>query len=73
MRPRTRSIADVLRGGLPTYVSRHLMYTRWSKLIYNLMNGLSAATGLPQPELVRAEAGALLAVRTLQEGYQVAR
>ena len=73
IRPRTRQVVSVLRGGLPTYVSRHLMRTRWSKLIYNLMNGLSAATGLLQPELVRTPAGARLAVRTLQEGYRVAR
>lgn len=73
VRPRTRAVAAVLRGGLATYVSPHLMRTRWSKLIYNLINGLSAATGLLQPELVRTEAGALLAVRTLQEGYRVAR
>lgn len=73
VRPRTHQVVSVLRGGLPTYVSRHLMRTRWSKLIYNLINGLSAATGLLQPELVRTEAGALLAVRTLQEGYHVAR
>lgn len=73
VRPRTHRVVAVLRGGLPTFVSRHLMHTRWSKLIYNLINGLSAATGLLQPELVRTEAGARLAVRTLQEGYRVAR
>jgi 2-dehydropantoate 2-reductase len=73
VRPRTHQVVAVLRGGLPTYMSRRLLRTRWSKLIYNLMNGLSAATGLPQPELVRRPGGAQLAVRTLQEGYRVAR
>lgn len=72
-RPRTHDVAALLRGALPTYLSRHLMRTRWSKLLYNLINGLSAATGLVQPELVRTDVGTLLAVRTLQEGYRVAR
>jgi 2-dehydropantoate 2-reductase len=72
-RERTREIVQALRAGLPVYLTRHLERTRWSKLIYNLMNGVSAATGLTQPELVRLPAGALVSVRTLREGYRVAR
>lgn len=73
VRARTRQVAAALGEGLPTYVSRHLPRTRWSKLIYNLNNGLSAATGLTLPEIARTEQGSLLSVRLMREGYRVAR
>lgn len=73
VRPRTRQVAAALSDGLPTYLSRHIERTRWSKLIYNLNNGLSAATGLTLPEIARTELGTLLSVRLMREGYQVAR
>ncbi len=73
VRTRTRQVAAALRDGLPTYVSKHLTRTRWSKLVYNLNNGLSAATGLTLPEIARTELGSLLSVRMMREGYRVAR
>lgn len=73
VRSRTREVAAALSEGLPTYVSRHLTRTRWSKLIYNLNNGLSAATGLTLPEIARTPHGSLLSVRLMREGYRVAR
>jgi len=71
--PRTRHLAHELRKALPTYVARNLERTRWSKLIYNLINGVSAATGLTQPEIMRTSEGLDIVVRTFKEGYRVAR
>lgn len=73
VQPRTCVVANALRDGLPTYISHHLTRTRWSKLIYNLNNGLSAATGLSLPEIARTESGVRLSVRLMREGYRVAR
>lgn len=73
VRSRTREVATALAAGLPTYVSRHLTRTRWSKLIYNLNNGLGAATGLTLPEIARTREGVRLSVRLMREGYAVAR
>lgn len=73
VRARTREVAAALGAGLPTYVSRHLTRTRWSKLVYNLNNGLSAATGMTLPEIARTPDGVRLSVRLMREGYAVAR
>lgn len=73
VRARTREVAAALNAGVPTFISRHLVGTRWSKLIYNLNNGLSAATGLTLPEIARAPGGIRLSVRLMREGYRVAR
>lgn len=70
---RTHMIARVLRGALPTYVTRHLERVRWSKLISNLNNALCAATGLALPALMRRPNGVPLALRVMREGCAVAR
>jgi 2-dehydropantoate 2-reductase len=70
---RTRAIARVLGGAVPTYLTRHLARVRWSKLITNLNNALCAATGLPLAEIVRAPCGPTLAIRLMKEGAIVAR
>ena len=70
---RTHEIARTLRSALPTYHTHNLERTRWSKLIYNLINGVSAATGLTQPEIIRSPAGLDIVVHIFKEGYLVAR
>lgn len=70
---RTREVAQVLRGALPTYVTHHLMRVRWSKLISNLNNALCAATGLALPDLLHQRAGPLLSLRVMREACTVAR
>ena len=70
---RTRAIARVLGGAVPTYLTRHLARVRWSKLIANLNNALCAATGLPLAEIVHAPCGPTLAIRLMKEGSLVAR
>ena len=71
--PRTRAIAGVLGGAVPTYVTRHLARVRWSKLISNLNNALCAATGLSLAEIVHAPCGPALVTRLMKEGSMVAR
>jgi 2-dehydropantoate 2-reductase len=73
VRVRTREVARVLRGALPTHMTRHLDRVRWSKLISNLNNGLCAATGLALPELMRQPEGPRLALRVMREGRVVTR
>jgi 2-dehydropantoate 2-reductase len=70
---RTRAIARVLGGAVPTYLTQHLARVRWSKLIANLNNALCAATGLPLAEIVHAPCGPTLAIRLMKEGSLVAR
>jgi 2-dehydropantoate 2-reductase len=70
---RTRAIARMLGDVVPTYITRDLQRARWTKLISNLNNGLCAATGLTLPELAASPAGRLLSLRTMKEGYRVAR
>ncbi len=70
---RTHWVVDVLGSALPTYLTRNLIGTRWSKLISNLNNGLCAATGLALTEVVADPVGARLCVRVMREGYAVAR
>jgi 2-dehydropantoate 2-reductase len=71
--PRTRKIARVLGGAVPTYLTRDLRRTRWSKLIFNLNNGICAATGLTLPEAGANPLGRLIAVRVMREGIAVSR
>lgn len=73
VRARTHQIAAVLQDARPTYVTDDLPATRWSKLITNLNNGLSAATGCLLVELLSSRLGRTLPVRTMKEGVQVAR
>jgi 2-dehydropantoate 2-reductase len=70
---RTHALAATLGQALPTYVARHLVRARWSKLIGNLNNALCAATGMTLPEITSTSVGRLLAVRLMREGYHVAR
>src|SRR5919198_5028836 len=70
---RTRAIARVLGGAVPTYLTQHLARVRWSKLIANLNNALCAATGLSLAEIIRAPCGPTLAIRLMKEGFLVAR
>lgn len=70
---RTRAIARVLSAAVPTSVTQDLMRARWTKLIFNLNNGLCAATGLTLPEVLGTPNGRLLAVRVMREGARVAR
>ncbi|MBF6591169.1 MAG: 2-dehydropantoate 2-reductase [Ktedonobacterales bacterium] len=70
---RTRALARTLSDAVPTYVTADLRRARWTKLIFNLNNGLCAATGLMLPELARDQMGRALSVRVMKEGIQVAR
>jgi 2-dehydropantoate 2-reductase len=70
---RVSEIAGVLGGAVPTFVSHDLTRTRWTKLIFNLNNGLAAATGLTLPEIGQQPLGRLLSVRVMREGVRVAR
>lgn len=73
LRPRTPAIAAALGDAVPTYVTRHLVRTRMSKLIFNLNNALCAVTGLTLPELARTSIGRVASVRLMKEGCHVAR
>jgi 2-dehydropantoate 2-reductase len=70
---RTWAIARALGHAVPTYLTRHLVRVRWSKLIANLNNALCAATGLSLAEIVHAPCGPMLAIRLMKEGAMVAR
>jgi 2-dehydropantoate 2-reductase len=72
-RARTRQIAGVLAGAVPTYSTANLLRTRWTKLIFNLNNGICAATGLTLPEVGQQELGRGLSVHVMKEGIAVAR
>lgn len=71
-RARTRQIGALLGDAVPTYLTRHLNRTRWTKLIFNLNNGLCAATGLTLPEVGASALGRRLSVRVMREGVGVA-
>ncbi|HKV85762.1 MAG TPA: 2-dehydropantoate 2-reductase [Ktedonobacterales bacterium] len=73
IRERTHMIRGVLEGVMPTYITTSMRDARWTKLISNLNNGLSAATGLTLPELARSAMGRRLSVRLMKEGNRVAR
>ncbi|MGH2484775.1 MAG: ketopantoate reductase family protein [Ktedonobacterales bacterium] len=70
---RTHSVRGVLDDVMPTYITSSMRNARWTKLISNLNNGLSAATGLTLPELAKCAAGRRLSVRLMKEGNRVAR
>ncbi len=70
---RARQVARTLGTAMPTYLTGNLNGTRWAKLIANLNNGLSAATGLPLATLARDPSTRLLLVYVMREGHQVAR
>jgi 2-dehydropantoate 2-reductase len=70
---RLRSTAERLGEVIPTFVTTNLRGARWTKLIANLANGLSAATGLSIAELGRSRSGRTLAIRVMREGHRVAR
>ncbi|HEV2404491.1 MAG TPA: 2-dehydropantoate 2-reductase [Ktedonobacterales bacterium] len=73
VRERTQVIRSVLDDVMPTYITHSMRDARWTKLISNLNNGLSAATGLTLPELAKSAAGRRLSVRLMKEGNRVAR
>jgi 2-dehydropantoate 2-reductase len=66
--PRTRVIVSLLREVIPTYLTRHLPAVRWSKLLSNLNNAFSAATGLFLTDILRTPAVRTLPVLTMREG-----
>jgi 2-dehydropantoate 2-reductase len=70
---RVSAAASVLRCALPVRITRNLRGARWSKLIGNLGNGVSAATGLSWAQLARSAVGRAIAFRTVREGQHVAR
>jgi 2-dehydropantoate 2-reductase len=69
---RTRTIARVVGEAMPTYLTRDLKRTRWTKLVFNLNNGICAATGLTLPEVGASPLGRRLSVRAMREGVAVA-
>lgn len=70
---RARWVARVLGAAVPTLLTRHMGRARWSKLVFNLNNGLSAATGLTLPEIGRDRTGRRISLALMREGLQVAR
>ncbi len=70
---RTRAIVSLLNRCVPTYLTDRLTAVRWSKLISNLNNALSAATGLTLTEIVDTIEGHALPVWVMQEGYRAMR
>jgi 2-dehydropantoate 2-reductase len=70
---RLSAVSRTLRPVVPTFITRNLAGARWSKLIGNLTNGLTAATGLSLADLARHPAGRRLAVEVMREGHRVAR
>ena len=70
---RTRAIVSLLNRCVPTYLTDRLAAVRWSKLLSNLNNGLSAATGLTLTEIVGTLEGHALPVWVMQEGYRTMR
>lgn len=73
VRARTRAVVQLLNSAVPTFLTHHLPRARWTKLIFNLTNGLSAATGLSVPELGAQPLGRELVVQVMREGVRVAR
>ena len=70
---RVTTAARTLGQVVATFVTVNLAGARWSKLIGNLTNGLSAATGLSLAELARHPVGRQLAIKLMREGHNVAR
>lgn len=70
---RVRTVATTLGQVVPTFITPNLRGARWSKLIGNLTNGLSAATGLSLAQLARDPMGRHVAIALMREGHQVAR
>jgi 2-dehydropantoate 2-reductase len=70
---RARQVAGLLGAAVPTYLSDNLAGARWAKLIANLNNALSAATGLPLAAIARDRTARLLPVYVMREGHRVAR
>lgn len=70
---RVRDVRQLLGSVVPTFVTRNLAGARWTKLIGNLANGLSAASGCSFVELARSRLGRVLSVRVLREGHRVVR
>ena len=64
-------VLTVLDGVLPTYRTAYLERVRWSKLIANLNNALSAATGLLLVEIMKQAPGRPLPARVMREGLRV--
>lgn len=64
-------VLTVLDGALPAYRTPHLERVRWSKLLANLNNALSAATGLLLVEIMERPAGRALPARVMREGLRV--
>jgi len=70
-RPRTWAVVGLLNSCVPTFYTHRLAAVRWSKLISNLNNALSAVTGLTLPEIVGTLAGYALPVWVMREGYRI--
>ena len=70
---RARAVAALLNDAVPTYVTSNLTMARWSKLLSNLNNALSAATGLPMTEIMRRPASRALPLKVMREGYMAMR
>lgn len=70
---RARWVAKVLGDAVPVLLTHHLDRARWSKLIFNLNNGIWAATGLSLPEVGKSPVGQRLSLALMHEGLRVAR
>jgi 2-dehydropantoate 2-reductase len=65
--------ADALGAAISIRICHDLVGARWSKLLGNLNNGVSAATGLSWSQLARSSRGRRLSLRLVREGHRVAR
>lgn len=70
---RTHAIHAVLQDAVTTYLTGDLRAARWSKLLVNLTNAITGATGLTLPEIAREPLGRRLSLRAQREGYAVGR
>jgi 2-dehydropantoate 2-reductase len=61
-------VEDTLKKALPVRVSRDMAATRWTKLVGNLNNALSAATGRPLQEIFLGWPTSALPLRLMREG-----
>jgi 2-dehydropantoate 2-reductase len=72
-RVKVSRVMRLLGSVVPTFATHNLAAARWTKLIGNLANGLSAASGCSFVELARSRLGRVLSIRVLHEGHRIVR
>ncbi|WP_273845661.1 ketopantoate reductase family protein [Rubrobacter calidifluminis] len=63
---------ELLSKALPVRISRDILASRWTKLIFNLNNALPAITGLPMQRIYFDPATSEIPLRVMREGIEVA-